>query len=269
MRVYDAKDYKHYLRQTIAANKATRGYQARLAEAAGCQKTYLSQVIHTAVHLTPDHGIGLCNFWRLGPDETSFFLDLVHLERSATKELRSYLSARLDRARAGAATLTRELKKPALEGEGARLAYYGAWYLSAIHVLVSIPDEAGGWTAVRIATRLRLPEPLVKDSLTRLEEMGMVARSGSGWTSVQRDIHLPGESALTALNHFNWRHRALTRLQEGGSNGLHYTAVHTLSRDDITRVRDCIRQCIMDTRAIVAPSPEEELVAFTCDFFIV
>ncbi len=266
MNVFDADDYKDFLRAAIAGQKGTRGYQARLAEAAGCQKTYLSQVLHTEVQLTPDHAAGLCAFWGFDADETAYFLDLVGVARAGTKALRDVLSARLARTRAASENLARRFKKPALVSESDQLRYYSAWYWSAIHVLCGIP---AGWTEKSIAARLKLPVDLVQEVLAAMTEMRLVAKLRTGWTATQRDLHLPGDSALTTINHFNWRQRAMARLQEREAGGLHYTAVHSVSRADAKKMREVIRACVAETRAIVGPSQEEEMVAFTCDFFVV
>jgi len=84
-----------------------------------------------------------------------------------------------------------------------------------------------------------------------------------------RDLHLPKHSPLNSINHANWRQRAIAHIQLGQEEGLHYTGIHALSRADSERFAEMLRETILKTRQLVAPSPEEEMICFTFDYFVV
>ena len=264
--VFNSRSYREFIKSAIKANNTTRGYQARLADAAGCQKTYLSQVLHSNIHLTMDHAAGLCRFWQFSEEQTSYFLDLVQIERSSSPHLTSFLKARLETIRRSAADLSTRYKTEAPIDDASIMRYYSAWYWGAIHVLLSIPNQ---WSDSKIAAHLRLPLQQVSETLVGLAAMHLVEKKPDGWVTTKNSLHLPRGSPLTALNHFNWRNLALSRLLESPNEGLHYTAIQALSVEDAKRMQERIMACIDETRAIVAPSPEEKMVAFTCDFFSV
>ncbi len=264
MDVFAFTDYKILIKKVISDNEQTRGYQSKLAAAAGCQKTYLSQVLHSEVQLTPDHAANLCGFWHLNEIESQYFLDLVNLQRSGSPELRRILQQRLDKLRQQGQQLTQNIQKPSLDKHEAQTRYYGVWYMAAIHVLASIPQFQ---SAPAIATHLRLTLPLVEHALAELSELSLVTFESGRWRATGRDLHLPNESLMTPIHHLSWRQRSLMRIQEGHSDGIHYTALHALSRHDARVLHSMIRDCIMQTRKVVAPSPEEVMVCFTCDYF--
>ena len=99
MDVFSAKTYKEYLHYQVDRHGHVKGYKSRLSEAARCQNSFLSQVLHSHADLTPEHALGLTYFWEFSEEERSHFLDLVHLARAGTVSLRDYLSHRLDESR--------------------------------------------------------------------------------------------------------------------------------------------------------------------------
>ena len=67
--------------------------------------------------------------------------------------------------------------------------------------------------------------------------------------------------------HLNWRKRANENYRRNDPEAIHYTAIHGLSVADVDKIRHLVLKAIEESRAIVAPSKEEDAVCFTCDFF--
>jgi hypothetical protein len=266
--VFAATDYKAFVRAKVARHEGERGYKGDLAKAAGCHRSFLSQALHGEVQLTPDHAAGMCRFWRLGADETDYFLCLVHRARASSPELRSFLDGRMTELKRRQTDVASRLPEHrAVDADQAAL-YYAAWHWSAVHMLLTIPAYR---TAPAIASRLRLPLATVQATLAGLERMGLARATGRAvgkvWTCTEASLHLPRESPFLPSSHNVWRQKLITHLQEGNLEGLHYTGVHTMSVDDARRVRELALDCIGKARAVIAPSPEEELVCFFCDVF--
>ena len=72
--IYEFEDYRQFIRHQLEANKQQRGYQSVLAKAAGCQPSFFSQAVRGQVQLTPDHAVGLADFWQLDSHQTDYFL---------------------------------------------------------------------------------------------------------------------------------------------------------------------------------------------------
>lgn len=263
--LYYVEDYKEYLREKIQARKRERGYPSRVAEAAGCHKSYLSQVIHGHVHLTPDHAAALADFWKLDAEDSEHFLNLVHLARAGSPSLRRMLSRKIKDAR----TRREEL---ASRHEGARrpteedfAEYYSNWYFSAIHILLGIPTFQ---SPQKISARLLLSEEVVHKTLEKLEQLKLVVRAKDGkWELAAGDLFLPKASALATPYHTVWRERAMCDSQMRRPDSVHYTMVYSMSKADVEKVRARILDAVEEVRATVRESANEELVTFACDFF--
>ena len=110
-----------------------------------------------------------------------------------------------------------------------------------------------------LAHRLGIPVSTIQESLEKLAKIGLVIKKNSLWAPTQIDIHLPKDSALTGMNHTNWRNRAILDSYKGEAAGIHYTAVHSLARSDFEKIKEMVLAFLDQTRAVVRPSPEEEL----------
>lgn len=262
--LFDYADYKAFLRDQIAESSAIRGYQSRLADAAGCQRSFLSQVLNADLDLSREHAVELCRFWHFDPVQTEYFVGLVDLARAGTKALRAIVQTRLQALRSESADLKQRLKSEELAGAETQATYYSSWYWTALHLLVGLAEFQ---SPPDMAARLGLPLELVKATLARLETMGLVERAGGGWRVGKRDIHLPESSPMNEVNHTSWRQRAILNTQRRDREAVHYTSVFTMGRADAAKLRERLRAVIVEMREAIGPSPNEELFCFTADFF--
>lgn len=264
--VFEFKHYKEYLRYRHKAVERKHGELSRLAEAAGCQRTYLSQVLHGDVQLTPDHAVALADHWRLPDEEHFYFCRLVDLARAGTPRLQEHILSELSRLRRKSEDLGERYRMTPVSTAEDQLVYYSSWHWMAIHIISSIPDYQ---KSTVIAERLELPLRVVEECLFRLNAMGLVSQDKGRWVYSGGNVHLPKTSPLTPLNHWNWRERALNRVQLGASDGIHYTSTFSMSREDYSLLKARILGFLDECRSVIGPSREEELVALNLDFFVV
>lgn len=264
MSLFHETDYKKVIRDRIAQNEQSHGYKTLLARAAGCQRSFFSQALHTHVHLTPEHAVGLAKFWNLTEDETEYFLELVNLARAATPALREILERKLREIQRRNEDLATRFRKTRPLEEAQQALYYSSWHWSAIHILLTVPEFR---TPRAIAQRLEIPETFARQCLEGLAQMKLAEERGGKWHPAKSDIHLPQDSPLTAMNHGNWRGRAVADAQMRNPGALHYTALHSLSRSDFERIKRMLLEMIDATRAVVGPSKEEELACVAIDWF--
>jgi hypothetical protein len=262
--VFAYEDYKAFLHAKIAGHAGSPGYKTQLARAMGRPQSFLSQVLHTHVHLTWDHGLRLAQFWNLTSDERDCFLDLIQLARAATPELRAFLERRLSELRKKNETLARRFDLPALETTETQWAYYTAWHFGAIHMALTIPELRTGSS---LARRFHLPLETIESSLASLQQMGLCERKGERWLPTQSNLYIDRRSPASPVNHMIWRQRAIEDIFRSPGKGLHNTVLHTLSRADLDQVRAMILDLIERTRQIVVPSKEEALVCICVDLF--
>jgi uncharacterized protein (TIGR02147 family) len=262
-------DYKDFLKAVVHAEGAKRGLQGALAEAAGCKSSYLSQVLSGPVHLTPDHAIGIAEHLGLTEIESDYLLALLHEGRAATPRLKKKLEAQraaLRKRRDDLAARFAGARPPAALPE-AVTRYYSHWRYAVAHLMLGIP---GLDTPQALAPRLGLSVRKTQEMLESLAAMKLAATSGGKWQPLQNDLHLPKGSPLANVTHVNWRMRSVQRLQdEADADDLVYSGIHTLSRGDVDKIKGIMRDALERARAVIAPSPEEEVICLLVDCFVV
>lgn len=245
-------------------NQGRRGDLSRAAESLHCQVSFLSRVMNSEIHLTPDHAFSLVRFWKLDDEEAKLFRLLVDWERASDPEYRSYLSAQIAASKKNHESLHRRVEKETFPVDHQEALYFSSWHWSAIHFLVAVPKYH---SARSISERLHLPEALVSHCLDQLERSGLVAKRRGRWEYASGQFHLPKHSPFVASYHHNWRGRAVLDAQDPGNEGIHYTSVLTLSEEDLSRLKEMMLQFISESNQLARPSAPEECVAITCDLF--
>src|SRR5262245_16853080 len=124
MSVFSFRDYKAFLRARMGSG---RGQIAALAQAAGCHRSYFSQVLHSHVQLTPEQAVGLGEFWERSRAELDFFCLLVDHARAGSPRLRARIEEKLDRLRREQENLSQRYQTAPVEPGERELLYYSAW----------------------------------------------------------------------------------------------------------------------------------------------
>jgi transcriptional regulator with XRE-family HTH domain len=269
--VYYAKTVVGFIesRMKSAEGHRFRGENQRLARAANCQPSYLSQVLQGNKMLTPDQAAGMAVYWRLDSDETEFLLLLLQYERSATSVLKKHIRERLTNIVERKTLLNERLHLPEEKmTELERAQYCTDWLFGAVHMALSIPEYR---TVTRIAERLGVGVTVVEAVAEALVSLNLAERKKVGletyYNTSQRQVHIPNSSPFCISNHRNFRLLALNKLAASDPSDLHYTAIHAMAKSDIPRIREVLIAAIEETRSIVAPSPEEDLVCVVVDVF--
>ncbi|KHD89835.1 MAG: hypothetical protein OM95_01880 [Bdellovibrio sp. ArHS] len=263
--VFQFTDYRAFIKAQVDQDQNRWGIWAKLAQAASCKPTYLSQAMREKCHLTSEHMLGIARYWDLSDAETDFLLLLLEYARAGTQELRDYLFSKIKRIRKEREDIATRLKKPKFETGEKETLYYSSWFWSALHVMVSIPEYQ---SPKKIAARLSLPVEFIEQALQRLATHGIVTRKGQGWTYGTADVHIPKDSLLVGVHHNNWRQRAVADSTSPlGSDGVHYTSVYSLSRNDYQHLKEKMLELIEYSRKKIVDSKEEEIICFLCDIF--
>jgi uncharacterized protein (TIGR02147 family) len=264
MRIFEFTDYKSYAQGKVAESKGVRGYRSMLAEAAGCKKSFISQVLGSHVHFTPDHAANLSLFWGHSEAESRYFLDLVLLARAGSPALRAIIHDRIEKARIEQQDLGKRIQWKEISSSEVRAVYYSSWYWTAVHVITGIRRYQ---TPLAIADRLELPLPVVESALELLAEWKIVRKVKDRWECTEDQVHLPRSSPHAEAFHLQWRHRALANIQDQDPRSFHYSLVFALSRSDFEKLREMMRQFLEQAHSVIGPSPPEDLACLTCDLF--
>lgn len=263
--IFDYSDIKTYLTHWIESQADSWGLVTKLAEAAKCQRPYLSRVLKGGATLSTSQGYGIAAYCGLTVEGTEFLLNLLEIERATSSQYRSYLESRNRQLKSRHEDLALRTQRPSIEVGADTTRYYSAWYWSAIHILSSIPEYQ---TEEQIAARLYLPSRLVRQILEALEQTSHVRRQGKRWVFAGLEAHLSRHSPLIFSHHNNWRQQALRDAQETNSDSMHFTVVQSISRRDFQRLRQMVANFIEEFSGVTNPSPPEDLVCFNCDLFV-
>ena len=195
------------------------------------------------------------------------FILLVDQARAGSEKLRQYLGQKLESLKKEESNLGLKFKQQSASSMGDELnIYYSHWQYGAIHMLLTIPN----YQNIRaLAKRLECPDRTIHLTLKTLAQLGLVEPFGkSGWRATKKNVHLARENYMNAINNANWRERARQSAFRGDfGRSVHYTALYSLSKKDADRLQQLLLDFIDETRAIVIPSKEEELICFACDLF--
>lgn len=263
--LFNILNYIDVLKYQININEKTvYGYKAKLAQAAGCQRSYLSQVLSAQTHFTLEHAIRVCHFWNYNKVETDYFINLVEYNRSGSQELKEYFKNKLSLIREEQENLTNRIQvKEVLPQEKAAI-FYSNWQYMAVLILLTIPKFR---TSTAISQRLALKEDAILKVLQQLNELGLIIKKGMEWLPCENTIHVSRNSPFNSLNHANWRNIAVQNAFIGNTDDVHYTSVCSISKKDFTQIKDLVFKLIDKSRDIISPSAEEEVYCLTCDWF--
>jgi hypothetical protein len=259
-KIYNYKDYKKYLQFRIGD---LRGESSKLAAAAACEKSYLSRVLSTEAHITPDHAFRMTEYWQLNPDEQEYFLLLVDDARSGDPKLRKHLQRKMNLIKKQNEDLKNIAERPLLEENAEEIWYNSSWLHCAAHMVTAIPHQS----TIKIAQRFHVPPEIVESVMLRLQKMGYVDKKRDHWIYAKGEAHLSRYSPLVAFHHTNWRNRALSDLLDLKSDAIHFSNVQTLSFEDFERLKQMILSFIHEANQLLGPSESEDLICFNLDYF--
>jgi uncharacterized protein (TIGR02147 family) len=262
--LYVASTYRAYLRDVLKKMKDSHGIKSKMAKALGCQNSHLTRVLSEDVHLSLDQAFEACSFLKLTEVEAEFFMKLVEHDRAGNPRYRQKLKAEMNRIKQDQEDLAKRFQGERVGNIEREMLYYSGWQWSAVHVATMIPQFRH---AAKIARRLRLDELQVKLILQQLEAFGLVKVERGEWRPTTEHIHLPRASPMNAIQHQNWRARAVQKSQDAETSGLHYTIVQAIARNDFEKIKQVILDAIDRYRKIADPSKEEEIICFACDLF--
>ncbi len=262
--IFDFDDYRMALISWLDNRESSHGYRSVLARAAGCQPAYLSQVLASSVHLTPEHAAGIIDYWQLDRQSSEYFLTLVNIGRAGSESLRQKLRKQAKDLKDQVLSAASQVTKVEKSKEAAPLIYYSRWIVSAIHVLLSI--ESFQNPAV-LAQHLSIPLQDVEIVLSELARIGLATESKGLWVQTVTRIHADDEMLVSRFHHKNWRHHLSEVIDQNQSDAIHYTAPCTLSKKDFAEISALLGKIIQKSRRIVEPSKEEIGACLIIDWF--
>lgn len=205
--IFDHDDYKAYI--SAACAEASIPY-ARVAEAAGVHRQYLTQVLKKKGQLSDEQAHLIGSFLGLRDDALAYFLLLVQEAKSANAVTRRYFAGRRAALSAAAKKLSAQLARdtaivapPPTGAADGLSAFFLDVVLQICHAHFFIPAFQKDPHLLRAKLRLEAVE--FDDVIAKLTAMGLVEIKGGQIKSRQPFMHLEKDSPLSKQNHRNWR----------------------------------------------------------------
>lgn len=265
MNIYSCSSYKEILNAWLGENQF-KGNVSELATLCGCERSYLSQVLHGKSDLTPDHFIQFCEATALGETEAQYGLLLLLHDRSSSRKVRELMKTRLEKIRTEALSVAQAISAEKTQmdqiDEHQKDLYYSNWLYSAIHILTS---AAKTQSAEALSNELQTPQKVIEKILSDLVRMKIVTQSGEKFKHAPGDLLTTAKDPRTSLHHWNWRSKAVegvARMDE-----IHYTDVFTIDAADIEKIRELCLKFIKSQGQVVTKSGSEVGAALCLDFF--
>jgi uncharacterized protein (TIGR02147 family) len=260
--LFEYYNYKHYLNDYTSSKN--RGEKSKISEALRCHIAYVSQVLNGDAHFSLEQADLLNHYLGHSDEESDFFLLFVSHARAGSESLRKRFDDKIKKILKDRLSLENRLKTKKLLPPEHHGIYYGAWYYSAIHLLISIPQFQ---TRDKIADHLGLPMNQVMKALNFLVETGLASFFQGKYRSGQVGLHLQNDSPWLSRHHSSWRIQSMHKAEEQDSKNFHYTSVVSLSAHDAIEIRKLILESIENIRGIVRNSPEEKVYCYLIDLF--
>ncbi|WP_413289023.1 TIGR02147 family protein [Bdellovibrio sp. HCB337] len=263
--VYDFKEYSPYLLKVFGDKSQRKGLKSQAAKYIGCHSTFISQVLHGKVVLNLEQAEKLNHFLGHNDEESHYFLLLVQKARAGTKPLETYFQNQLTQILKNRQVLKKRVgKTEAIAGED-ELRYYCSWQFAAIHVALSIPELA---SPEAISKRLGISMSQVRAILEFLVNTGLAkAKDLRSFEIGPKHIHLSSESPQVRNHHINWRNRAIQSIDNDVKNNMHYSSAVTLSREDVSKIKELLIENLSSMNKVIQQSKEEEIYGLNFDFF--
>jgi uncharacterized protein (TIGR02147 family) len=261
--IFKISAYQDVIKFQLERDPVVKGAKSRLAEVAGVQPAYLSQVLAGTTHLSPDQAANMAEHWDFSDTEAEYFLDLVALARAGSPHLVKRLTKKLKAIREAAKQNPFAADAQGFDWELAT-AYYSDPIFSAIHLLLRIKKFQN---LEVMAEHLSISKERLRGHLNQMLKLGLVTHSLDKWLPVDRNLHAEPDSVFAKMHHRNWHSKAIDHLTSPRDEDLYYTAVHTLSEDDFLQIKEVILASIRKTRKIVQPSTDETGAALSIAWF--
>lgn len=140
MAIYEFKNYKEFIADTLEARSAEGASRKGLANFVGCQPSHISAVLSGDAHLSSEQAEKAARFLGLNKDQTEYFLLLVQYNCAGTKQLQNVYNSMLKQCRERVSPLKSKLGIEDDISDSDKAKYYFSWIYPCIHVMLSIKE---------------------------------------------------------------------------------------------------------------------------------
>ena len=259
--LFSMVNFRQYVHLWVKAHG--RGEFRRIAESLNIHTTLVSQIFSGKKCLTEEQAAKLCDYMRLNPLESDYFLKLVQLERAGNESLRKLYSRHLKQLQIQSSEIKTRVPEAEALTEADSAIFYSSWQYSLIRLLTSIPDFK---KSEQIAAKLGLPLSRVQEILDFLVSRRLCSVTNGLYHRTEKNTHAEARSPFAIRHHQNWRVKAINLQEQLTQGDLSFTAPISISRQDFEKVREILLATISELSNVVVKSKEEEVAYLGIDW---
>ncbi|WP_413578114.1 TIGR02147 family protein [Bdellovibrio sp. HCB290] len=259
--IYGYLEYRDIILDLVKIAPA-RGKRKELAEALGCQMSFLTQVLNGTKDFNHEQGLKVCRFLNFSEVEEDYFLDLISFARAGTKELKNKIEKKLMRVRTEQGLLKNRLSEADELDEKDKAIYYSDWSYAAVHMAVTIPTLRN---IQRLSEALQISVADLQPIVKFLSDKKLITMERGSLEPGTKNIFISKDSPLVVQHHQNWRGWLMPRMKFEKPDDLHYSLCFSIAEKDLAKVKEVLVTAINDALEVIRPSPEEKLSTMTID----
>lgn len=264
MKIIDYSNYKLFTLKFIENKpKKGRGLLRSLSEYMGVNSSLLSQIFKGNRDLTPEQALQVAKFIELDNFETQFFLNMVHLGRAGTQDLKSFYQAELEKMRIEQFNIQSRVVEHRELNQEEKALFYSDWKYSGIRLLTSIPNYNN---VERVSEYFGIQRDQAKKIIDFLVSSGLCVDEKGGLSIGVASTHISKDSEFVNNHRRNWRLKALQVIDEK-KEGLHYSSPVSLSHVDYKNISERMVDWISEFSKTISTSKEEKVACLNIDWF--
>jgi uncharacterized protein (TIGR02147 family) len=265
MWIGEFSSYKAFLKAVIKTfPKNGRGVSARLAEHLGVAPIVISQILVRDRHFNSDQAVRVPGFFGFDEATTEYFIDLVSMETTHTREGKAFYKRRLDRMREESKKILSVVQEHTELSDPDKAVFYSNWYYTAIGQLTMLK---GFQTVAAISEYFDLPPQKIAEYVSFLVSTGICIEEQGKIRFNYKSIYLGPDSPFLNNHRRNWRLKAIEKFPVAQNGDYFYTVSVTISEKDAEEIRKGLLEFIKSFSKRVADSEDEKLMCLNIDWF--
>lgn len=262
--IFEYKSYRKFVSESLGEAGRRTGLRQKAAKFINCNPAYLTQVLKENAHLSQEQAYLISEFLKLDSQEQKYFINLVHKERAAIADLKTYYENELQKIKDDRLDIKSRIKNYHRLNAKDENTYYSSWLYSASHVLISIPHLQ---TKQALTDFLKVPFRKVSEVLDFLTRTNLALENRGIYKIGTTHLHLSDDSVHIKKHHSNWRNYTIQNLEFKKKTDLHYSAIITLSKTDAAKIREKLLEQLKEHLATISQSKEDTAYVYCLDFF--
>jgi len=195
--IFDYLDYPSYLREYYEYRKVRDpwfSYQYMADKLSLSNKSQIARIFDgKRKSLKPDLIEGFNKLLKHDDNEAEYFSHLVHLFQAPSAEEKNRILTQMTRSLRQ--QQTRELERREYQ-------YLKEWYYPVVREVMTMPEFRGNAKKIAQMMFKAIPEEQIEDSISLLEDLGLVEKDGDHWILKDLSLSLRQDKRRLAVRHY-------------------------------------------------------------------